>query len=102
MVLDCIYTVRDMGFVDIGSILYCLYYYIQEETPAELASIFKQIAYASLIDSNVEVKIIDVDKQKDQQDQQLPTVYDLAMKYLAFWEVQSFPAAILGHQQLSF
>jgi len=79
------YTVRDVGFVDIGDIPYRLYYYIREDTPEALTSTFKQISYAALIDSNVKVEIINADQQKDHS----------AMEYLHFWEIKSFPAAIL-------
>lgn len=86
---SCVYTVRDVGFADMGSVPYLLYYYIQDDTPEKLTSTFKQISYAALMDSNVEVEIIIVGKSKIRPD------YDQAMKYLDFWEIKSFPAAIL-------
>jgi len=89
----CVYNVRDVGFTDIGvGIPYRLYYYVRGDTPESLISTFKQISYVSLMDSNVEVEVINVDKQTHPPDRM---TYDLAMKYLDFWEVRSFPAAIL-------
>lgn len=83
--LGCQYTVRDVGFTDIGSTPYRLYCYIQEDTPDKFASTFKQISYVALMDSNVEVELINVDQQKEHP----------KMTYLHFWEISSFPAAIL-------
>jgi hypothetical protein len=85
VVFGCRYTVRDAGFVDVTSVPYRLYGYVRDDTPEPLKSAFKQISYAALLDSNVEVEIISSDRQRDHP----------AMKYLDFWEIQSFPAAIL-------
>jgi len=90
--LGCVYSIRDVGFTDIGSVPYHLYCYIRADTSENFASALKQISYAALIDSNVEVEIINVDQQKAFPDHM---VRSPAMKYLDFWELQSFPAAIL-------
>jgi hypothetical protein len=93
MAFGCMYNVRDVGFTDIGvRIPYRLYYYVREDTPETLTSTFRQISYAVLMDSNIEVEIINVDQQREHPDRM---VRDPAMKYLDFWELQSFPAAIL-------
>ena len=84
-IFGCIYSVRDVGFADIESTPYRLYCFIQEGTPENLVSTFRQISYTTFMDSNVEVEIINVDKQKEHP----------AMEYFHFWEIQSFPAAIL-------
>lgn len=84
----CVYTVRDVGFADIGSVPYRLYYYVQDDMPEELVSTFKQISYAALMDSNVEAAIINVDQSEANPD-------DHAMKYLKLWNIQSYPTAIL-------
>lgn len=81
----CMYTVRDVGFVDSGDRPYRLYYYIRGDTPEELTATFKQISSAAFIDSNVIPEIINVDEQKDHA----------ASEYLNFWKIESFPAAIL-------
>jgi hypothetical protein len=90
--LGCIYNVRDVGFTDIGSTPYRLYCYTREDMPGGLTATLRQISYAALIDSNVEVEMINVDQQKASPDHIVPSP---AMKYLDFWELQSFPAAIL-------
>lgn len=84
-VFGCIYNVRDMGFVDIVPNSYRLYYFIQNNTPEKTVSAFKQISYASFMDSNIKVEIINIDYQKDHP----------ALEYIHFWELKSFPAAIL-------
>ena len=81
----CKYNVRDVGFVDFGSAPYRLYCYIQDKTPEDLASTFKQISYAALLDSNVKTEMINVDQQKKPD----------AMRYFKFWEIKSFPGAVL-------
>ena len=94
-VLGCMYTVRDAGFVDIGSIPYRLNYYVRNDTPAELTSAFRQISYAALMDSNVVAEMINVDQHENSPDEEADAEYQQAMKYLDFWEVESFPAAIM-------
>ena len=81
----CKYTVRDVGFTDIGSIPYRLYYYIREDTSEDLITTFKQISYVVLMDSSVEVEIINIEQQNDHP----------SMTYLRFWGIKSFPAAVL-------
>jgi len=72
------YTVRDVGFVDIGLTPYRLYYYIRVGA--------KQRKRASpLLDSNVAVEIVNVEEQKDHQ----------AIEYLHSQNIKSFPAAVL-------
>ncbi len=88
----CVYTVRDVGFVDVGSVPYRLYYYVRDDTPESFTSTFKQISYAALADSNVEIEIVNIDQRKTQPDN---VTYDLVMQYPDLWEVDSFPAAIL-------
>ena len=87
----CIYNVRDVGFTDVKPVPYQLYCYVKNDTPAEVASTFRQISYATFLDSNVEAKIVNVDQPNDPAD----TAYNEPMKYLNFWEIKSFPAAIL-------
>jgi hypothetical protein len=99
MAFGCLYTVRDVGFADIGSVPYRLYYYVRDDTPAELVSTFRQISYATLMDSNVKAEVINVDQQGTHPDSEGNNTYDQPMKYLDFWEVQSFPAAILVSPQ---
>ncbi len=81
----CRYSVRDVGFVDLGSSPYRLYGYINNETPESQAEAFKQIAYAVLLDSNVEVEILNVDQDKNHP----------ALEYYHWLQLGSFPSAAL-------
>ncbi|MFC1715304.1 hypothetical protein ACFL6S_16665 [Candidatus Poribacteria bacterium] len=91
----CVYTVRDVGFADVGSAPYRLYYYVRNDTSEELTSTFRQISYVALMDSNVEAAIINVDQREDNLGTEANAAYDQAMKYADFWNIQSFPAAVL-------
>lgn len=81
----CRYNVRETGFADLGIGSYSFYGYVREKTPEDIVSLFRQISYTSLLDSNIKVDIINVDLQKDHP----------AMKYLELWKIQSFPSAVL-------
>lgn len=84
---DCPYSIRDVGFVDLNSLPYRLYFFVKDDTAQKenVASAFKQASGVVLMDSNVEAEIVNVDQQKDHP----------AMEYLRFWEIETFPAAIL-------
>jgi len=84
-VSGCIYNVRDIGFVNIVPNPYRLYCYIQNDTPEKIITTFKQTSYATFLDSNIEVEIINIDQKKNHP----------AMEYFHFWEIKSSPAAIL-------
>jgi hypothetical protein len=62
------YTVRDVGFVDINPIPYHLYCYVRSDTSDEFKSTFKQISYAILMDSNIETQMINVDQEMKSSD----------------------------------
>jgi len=81
----CVYTVRDIGFVDVRPAPYHLYCYVREETPEKLALALRRTAYVTFMDSNVEVGIINIDNQKSHP----------AIAYLRFWGIRSFPSAVL-------
>ncbi len=81
----CRYNVRDTGFVDFGTEPYYLYGYVREDTPADITSAFRQISYAVLTDSNIEIEIINIDRQKDHP----------AVKYIDLKRIESFPAALI-------
>ena len=84
-VFACRYNVRETGFIDLSSEPYYFYGYVNKDTPEEITSSFKQISYATFIDCNIQVEMINTDLQKDHP----------AMKYLSLWQIQSFPVAIL-------
>ena len=65
--LACKYTVRDIGFTDLGSSPYQLYFYVDAGTPQDIINSFERFAYASLLESNVETHTIHVQQQKNHQ-----------------------------------
>lgn len=81
----CIYNVRDVGFVNLIPIPYKLYCFIQDDTPAEFTSDFKQISNAIFMDCNVKIEIINSDRNTNHP----------AMEYFHLWEIESFPATVL-------
>ncbi len=81
----CRYNVRETGFIDIGAKPYYFYGFINEDTPGEITSSFKQILNTHLTDSNIQFEIINADQQNDHP----------SIEYLQQWQIQSFPAAIL-------
>jgi len=81
----CRFTIREVGFVDLGAQKYVLFGYVNNDTPEEVASTFTQVADAALLDSDIVVETVNVDKQKDHP----------AMEYLKLWPAKSFPTAVL-------
>ncbi len=85
LVFGCIYNVRDIGFADLAPYPYRLFCFIQDNTPLRMTSALKQISYTAFLDSNIKMEIINVDLDKSHP----------AMEYFRFWEIESFPAAVL-------
>ncbi|MGD8535351.1 MAG: hypothetical protein PVF66_05815 [Candidatus Aminicenantes bacterium] len=84
-VFGCIYNVRDIGFADLAPHPYRLFCFIQDNTQQRVVAALRQISYTAFLESNIKAEIINVD-----QDRSHP-----AIEYLRFWEIESFPAAIL-------
>jgi hypothetical protein len=61
----CKYTVRDIGFTDLGATDYKLYIIVGNETSAEMRSSMHRIAYAAFLDANITCEIIDKAMQAD-------------------------------------
>ena len=85
MVFACRYTVREIGFTDLASSPYVIYFYTSKDMAEEIVTTFRRISYAALLDANIGVAIINVDEQKDHP----------AMEYFNFWKGESNPVAIL-------
>jgi hypothetical protein len=84
-VFACKYTVRDIGFSDLGLAGYRLYFYIDDDTPAKIITGFENIAYAAFLDANIKTQIIHIKKQAG-----LPE-----MSYLKSHQLPTMPALIL-------
>lgn len=59
----CRFNVRDVGFVDFDRTRFMLYAFHDNTTPAEDVEAFHQIAFTALLDTNVELEMINVDEQ---------------------------------------
>ncbi len=82
----CRYTVRDVGFIDLGASTYRMYVLVRDDTPKTLVETVKQVSYVSLLDTNIELEVVNVDRQKDHP----------AMQAVEDWRIESFPAAVLS------
>jgi hypothetical protein len=83
--LACRYNVRDIGFIYVGINPYRLYGFVDDNTPADIASGFDQILRASLMETNIKPEVVNIDF--------VPT--HPAKKYLDKLNIKSFPAAVL-------
>ncbi|UCG55746.1 MAG: hypothetical protein JSU70_12845 [Phycisphaerales bacterium] len=83
--IACRFNVREIGFVDLGIEPYYLVGYVNKDTPAEVNESLEETSYAALMDSNIQIEMVDVDNQKDHA----------AFKYVGLHKIESFPAAVL-------
>lgn len=83
--LACQFDVRETGFVDLGDGGYTFYGYVNDETSADTVSAFKRISAAALIDTNVNVEIVNLNSQKEHP----------ALAHLRTVHPDSYPAGIL-------
>ena len=84
--LACRYTVREIGFADFGKDSYQFVLFKDNRISDADAKMFKNISYAALLNVNISVKIIDVEKEKSA----------LEMDYYKVTDKGELPNAILG------
>ncbi len=62
----CRYNVRDVGFVDLSrGTAYQLDIYIDDSIPEETVTAFEQIAYAALLDTNIEAQVVSLEEMSE-------------------------------------
>jgi len=83
--LACKYTVRDIGFTDLGKTEYDLYLLINNKTSIEMISAFEKLSYAAFLDANVKAETINIITQTNHS----------AIKYIEKLNITTFPALIL-------
>jgi hypothetical protein len=83
--LACRYNVRETGFINLGAEAYYLYVYANQDTLPDIIPDSNQISDTVLADTNVKLEVIDVNQQGNHP----------ALKYLALWQIQTFPSVIL-------
>ncbi len=80
----CRYTVREIGFSDIGLKTYRLIFFTDSHTPEEQELTIFNYSKMLLRDSNVGLEIINVDKNKSSD----------ALRFLTIHNIHSFPSAV--------
>jgi len=80
----CRYTVREIGFSDIGSEPYLINVFTKSDTPEENYSTIEKLSFALLYDSNIKLRIINIDKEKD----------PVTLNYLQKYNFRTFPSAL--------
>ena len=83
-ILACRYTVREIGFSDIGSIPYILYIYTKSDMPKKDNSTINKLSYALLFETNIKLEIINIDEERD----------SITQYYLNKYNIHSFPSAL--------
>lgn len=85
----CRYSVRDVGFIDLGSEPYELFCYVRKDTPQDVAAALREIPLAALLDSNIRSTLVNADEGSNPE----------ALEYLQRWNLEDFPALILVSPQ---
>lgn len=83
--LACEYNVRDVGFVDLKTMPYTLYIYVNNATPKAEVTNLDDALFMGLLDSNIESVIVNVDTETDHQ----------ALKLLEEHQPAAYPTAML-------
>lgn len=81
----CRFNVRDVGFVDFKQTPYQLYIAYDSTTPKEQLDSLEQIGFAALLESNVQIDMVDVEKKPDHE----------VVDYLKDLNVDVKPSAVL-------
>ena len=66
-IFACRYTVREIGFADFGKDSYQFVLFKDNRISDTDAKLFKSISYAALLDANITVQVLDVQKEKSSQ-----------------------------------
>jgi len=81
----CRYTVREIGFSDLGYEPYYAYFFIDSDVSEEEASTLEKLSFALLYETNVKFEIINIEKQKNAD----------ALKYKELHKINSLPSLVL-------
>jgi len=85
----CRYTVREIGFSDIGSMPYIIYVYTKSDMPEDDISRIKKLSFALHYETNVKLEIVNIDEKKD----------SITLYYLDKYNIHSFPSALFVSPQ---
>lgn len=80
----CRYTIREIGFSDIGSMPYYIYVFTRSDMPEDDISTIEKLSFALLNETNVKLKLVNVDEEND----------SVTLYYLNKYNIRSFPSAL--------
>jgi len=80
----CRYTIREIGFSDLGSVPYTACFFINSTTSPEEQEILKKLSFALLYETNVKFEIIHIKEDKNSE----------AMKYVNSYKLRIFPSLV--------
>lgn len=81
----CRFNVRDVGFVDFGQTPYQLFVAFDQSTTKEQRDALEQIGFAALLESNVQIEMVDLDQSTDHD----------VIQHLIELDIETRPAVIL-------
>lgn len=81
----CRFNVRDVGFVDFGQDNYTLYGFVNSHTSSDSVETFDRVAFAALLDSNIQYELIRVDEMDIHP----------GLEYFSEAQLPTLPAAVL-------
>ena len=64
-VFACRYTVREIGYTDLGDTDFHLYLFVNNDSSKETIEGFQQVGYAMLLDTNVKISIVNIDMEPE-------------------------------------
>jgi len=85
----CRYTIREIGFSDIGSMPYHIYVFTRSDMPEDDISTIEKLSFALLNETNIKLEIVDIDERRD----------SITQYYLDKYNIQSFPSALFVFQE---
>jgi hypothetical protein len=85
--LVCRFTVRDVGFVDLGDPTYKLYAFVSKNESPDAHAGIQRLSAALFAETNVEVELFDPDSEEEHD----------AYRLLGELKIQEFPTTVLVH-----
>ena len=82
----CRYTVRDVGFVDLGDPGYQYYTFVSEAKAPGVTAACRGVAAAVFADTNIDFAVVDVDGDEDHP----------AQSYVRELSIERFPTTVLA------
>jgi len=98
----CRYTVREIGYTDLGNTDFYLYMFVNDDTEKEVLEGFQQIGYAVLLDSNVKISIVNIDRETEHPALKYINLKNRKRDLLEILFISPFGKAKLISKQISF